>query len=119
MADEIAILIGASLERSRERFTGEEFEKLGKLLYLQTGDELWRDHMSHVQSLILGTQLLGHNGRGDLAAYTLASFESYEDFQARTMDSFLPKLAAFPHDLAGESQPPQLELFEDVIRILG
>ena len=119
LADEIAILIGASLERSRERFASEEFEKLGKLLYLQTGDELWRDHMSHVQSLILGTQLLGHNGRGDLAAYTLASFESYEDFQARTMDSFLPKLVAFPRDLAGETQPSQLELFEDVIKILG
>ena len=119
LEDEIDILIGARLEQSKERFTGEEFGKLGKLLYLQTGDEQWRDHMSHVQSLILGTQLLGHNGRGDLAAYTLTSFESYDHFQDRIVDSFLPKLAAFPSDLAGESQPPQLELFEDVIRILG
>ena len=119
LEDEIAILIDARLEKSRERFTGEEFEKLGELLYLQTGDELWRDHMSHVQSLILSTQLLGHNGRGDLAAYTLASFEAYDQLQARIIDIFLPKLAAFPNGPAKETQPPQLELFEDVIKILG
>ncbi|MEE8465244.1 MAG: hypothetical protein V3S68_02130, partial [Dehalococcoidia bacterium] len=123
LEDEIATLIAAGLERFRERFTVEEFGKLGKLLYLQTGDELWRDHMVHVQSLILGSQLLGHNGRGDLAAYTLTSFECYDDFQKRIMDSFLPKLAAFPknidRDPGGNPQPPQSELFEDVIEILG
>ena len=75
--------------------------------------------MSHVQSLILGTQLLSHNGRGELAAYTVASFEAYERLQDRIIDSFLPRLAAFPSDAAKESQPRQIELFEDVIRILG
>lgn len=119
LEEEIAILIGARLERSRARFTSEEFEKLGKLLYLQTGDELWREHMSQVQSLILGTQLMGHNGRDDLAAYTVSSFESYKSLQDRIIDSFLPKLAAFPNDVVKESQPPQIELFEDVVRILG
>ena len=131
LADEIALLIAERLADSSERFTGEEFGKLGKLLYLQTGDELWRDHMVHVQSLILGSQLMGHNGRGDLAAYTLTSFEYYGQFQDRIMDSFLPRLAAFPSDSTGDSaggsaddseknpQPPQLELFEDVVRILG
>lgn len=122
LKDEIAVLIEAGLEQSRERFTDAEFERLGKLLYLQTSDELWRDHMSHAQSLILGTQLLGQNGRGDLAAYAIASFESYEHFQDRIMDSFLPRLMAFPSDLAGDSQPPKLELFlelfEEVARIL-
>jgi preprotein translocase subunit SecA len=119
LEDEIAVLIKDKLDRSRERFTGEKFEKLSKLLYLQTGDELWRDHMSHIQSLVLGTQLLGHNGSGDLAAYTLTSFESYDDFQARIKDSFLPRLAAFPSGSDGEPQPPRLELFDDVIKILG
>jgi len=119
LQDEIAIFIQARLDRSREKFTGKEFDRLGKLLYLQTSDELWRDHMSQAQSLILSTQLLGHNGRGDIAAYTLTSFESYDDFRNRIIDSFLPRLAAFPSELAGDTKPPQVELFEDVIRILG
>jgi hypothetical protein len=75
--------------------------------------------MSHIQSLVLGTQLLGHNGSGDLAAYTLASFESYDDFQAQIMDVFLPRLAAFPSGTAEEPQAPPFELFEDVTKILG
>ena len=119
LGDEIAILIEARLNQTRERFTNEEFGKLATLLYLQSSDELWRDHMSYAQSLILCTQLCGNNGRGDLAAYTLASFESYEHFQNRIVDSFLPKLAAFPSQSTGGPQPPQLEIFEEVIRILA
>ena len=119
LGDEIAIMIQARLDQSRERFTVGEFERLGKLLYLQTSDELWKDLMSHAQSLILGTQLLGHNGKGDLAAYAIASFESYEHFQERIMDSFLPRLLAFPSELAVGPQQPKLELFEDVTEILA
>ena len=119
LEDEMAILIEARLDQARERFTAEEFEKLATLLYLQTSDELWRDHMSYAQSLILCTQLCGSNGRGDLAAYTLTSFESYEHFQNQIVDSFLPKLAGFPSGLTGGPQPPQLEIFEEVIQILA
>jgi len=118
LATELALLIEARLDQSRARFTDEEYGKLGKLLYLQTSDELWRDHMSHVQSLILGTQLCGHNGRGDLASYTLTSFESYEHFQDRIVDSFLPKLTAFPRDRAGESEPRIVELSQEILQIL-
>ena len=116
---EIANLIEDRLDRAREGFTAEEFERLGKLLYLQTSDQLWGYHMSHAQSLILGAQLVGHNGKGDLAAYAIASFESYEDFQNRIMDAFLPKLAAFPSELAGESQTQGIKLFEEATRILA
>ena len=75
--------------------------------------------MSHVQSLILGTQLCGHNGRGDLAAYTLTSFDSYKHFEDRIADSFLPKLTAFPGESAGESKPRTVELSEEVLQILA
>ena len=119
LAEDLALLIEARLDQVRARFTDEEYGNLGKLLYLQTSDELWRDHMSHVQSLIVGTQLCGHNGRGDLAAYTLTSFESYEHFQDRIADSFLPKLTAFPGGLAEESGPRTIELSEEVLQILA
>ena len=78
--------------------------------------------MSHVQSLMLATQLCGHNGRGDLAAYTLTCFESYEHIQDRIVESFLPKLTAFPGGLAGNqgSRTAELcvEISEDVSQIL-
>ncbi len=120
---EIAFLVESSLERARMRFTGDEYGKLGKLLYLQTSDELWRDHISHIQSLILSAQLCGHNGRGDVATYTLTSFDSYEEFQNRIMDSFLPKLIAFPSGLTeqGETKVIELsvELSGEVLQILA
>ncbi|PKB73050.1 MAG: hypothetical protein BZY75_03885 [SAR202 cluster bacterium Io17-Chloro-G7] len=128
---EIALLIESSLERARMRFTDDEYGKLGKLLYLQTSDELWRDHISHIQSLILSAQLCGHNGRGDVATYTLTSFDSYDEFQNRIMDSFLPKLISFPGELTGESETKtfefsgnfsvelSVELSEEVLQILA
>ena len=119
LSEHLALLIEGRLDQARARFTDEEYGKLGKLLYLQTSDELWRDHMSHVQSLILGTQLCGHHGRGDLAAYTLTSFDSYEHFQDRIVDSFLPKLTAFPSDVTGKSKPNTVELSEEVLQILA
>lgn len=75
--------------------------------------------MSHVQSLILGTQLCGHNGRGDLAAYTLTSFDSYERFQDRIVDSFLPRLTAFSGVSAGEREPKTIELAGEILQILA
>ncbi|MCI0845944.1 MAG: hypothetical protein J4N33_02380 [Chloroflexi bacterium] len=116
---DLALLIEDRLDRAGARFTDEEYGRLGKLLYLQTSDELWRDHMSHVQSLILGTQLCGHNGRGDLAAYTLTSFDSYERFQDRIVDSFLPRLTAFSGVSAGEREPKTIELAGEILQILA
>jgi len=118
MEEGIAELLNERLDRTRERFTGREFNELSTLLYLQTSDELWKEHISHVQSLILSTQLCGVHGRGDMAAFTLISFESYELFQARIVDSFLPKLAGFPGAPTGGPPPPQIELFQDVMQIV-
>jgi len=119
LARDLAPLIEDRLDRTRARFTDEEYGRLGKLLYLQTSDELWRDHMSHVQSLILGTQLCGHNGRGDLAAYTLTSFDSYQHFQDRIVDSFLPRLTAFSGVSAGDPGPKTIELADEILQILA
>ena len=117
--DGIAGLLGERLDQTRKRFTCSEFSKLSTLLYLQTSDELWKYHISYVQSLILSTQLCGAHGRGDMAAFTLTSFESYELFQTRIVDSFLPRLAGFPSPSTGGPQPPKVELFQDVMQILA
>jgi preprotein translocase subunit SecA len=115
----IAELLNNRLDQTRERFTSSEFSKLSTLLYLQTSDELWKEQISHVQSLILSTQLCGANGRGDMAAFTLTSFESYELFKTRVVDSFLPRLVGFPSPPTGDLQPARVELFHDVTQILA
>jgi len=115
----IAELLNNRLDQTRERFTSSEFSKLSTLLYLQTSDELWKEQISHVQSLILSTQLCGVNGRGDMAAFTLTSFESYELFKTRVVDSFLPKVVGFPSPPIGDLQPASVELFHDVTQILA
>ena len=115
----IAELLNNRIDQTRERFTSSDFSKLSTLLYLQTSDELWKEHISYVQSLILSTQLCGANGRGDMAAFTLTSFESYELFQTRVVDSFLPRLVGFPSPPTGGLQPATVELFQDVTQILA
>ena len=115
----IAELLNNRLDQTRERFTSREFSKLSTLLYLQTSDELWKEQISHVQSLILSTQLCGANGRGDMAAFTLTSFESYELFKTRVVDSFLPRVVGFHSPSTGDLQPARVELFHDVTQILA
>jgi preprotein translocase subunit SecA len=117
--DGITELLNERLDKTRERFTSREFNELSTLLYLQTSDELWKEHISYVQSLILSTQLCGAHGRGDMAAFTLTSFESYELFQTRIVDSFLPRLAGFPSPPTDGPRPPKVELFHDVMQILA
>ena len=115
----IAGLLNERLDKTRERFTRSEFNKLSTLMYLQTSDELWKEHISYVQNLILNTQLCGAQGRGDMAAFTLTSFESYQLFQTRIVDSFLPRLAGLPSPPASGQQAPRLELSHDVMQILA
>ena len=118
LEEEIVELLNERMDRTRENYPGDEFKKLGILLYLQTADEIWKDHIAYIQNLILSTQLCGDHGRGGMAAFTLTSFESYELFQTRIADSYLPKLAGFPGGPSGGPRPPQVELSQDVLRIL-
>ena len=114
----IAGLLNERLDKTRERFTSSEFNELSTLMYLQTSDELWKEHISYVQNLILSTQLCGAHGRGDMAAFTLTSFESYQLFQTRIVDSFLPRLAGLPSPPADGPRAPRVELSDDVMQIL-
>ncbi len=118
LEEEIVELLNERMDRTRENYPGDEFKKLGVLLYLQTADEIWKDHIAYIQNLILSTQLCGYHGRGDMAAFTLTSFESYELFQTRIADSYLPKLSGFPGGPSGGPRPPRVELSQDVLRIL-
>ena len=117
--DGIAVLLNERLDKTRDRFTNSEFNELSTLLYLQTSDELWKEHISYVQNLILSTQLCGSHGRGDIAAFTLTSFESYQLFQTRIVDSFLPRLAGLPSPPGSGPQAPRVELSHDVMQILA
>ena len=117
--DGIAVLLNERLDKTRDRFTNSEFNELSTLLYLQTSDELWKEHISYVQNLILSTQLCGTHGRGDIAAFTLTSFESYQLFQTRIVDSFLPRLAGLPSPPGSGPQAPRVELSHDVMQILA
>ena len=118
MAEGIGELLGERLDQTKERFTHHEFNKLSTLLYLQKSDELWKDHISYVQNLILSTQLSGAQGRGDMASFTLTSFESYEQFQTRIVDIFLPTLAEFPSPSTKGPQSREIKLSQDVMQIL-
>ena len=116
---EIAGLLNERMDKTKASFTRSEFNELSTLMYLQTSDELWKEHISYIQNLILSTQLCGAHGRGDIAAFTLTSFESYELFQTRIVDSFLPRLAGLPSPLANGPQARRVELFHDAMQILA
>ena len=118
LAEGIAELLLARLEQVKASLGRAEFAELGKLLLLRTSDELWQDHMVELHEVGLSVPLGLHNHQTAMAELATRGFEAYRGFMDRVLDSFLPKLLAFPDE--GEVGDPgdEASLVEDVARIL-
>lgn len=118
LKEELERLMVARLEEARARHSGREFDTIEKLLFLQTGDELWVDHLSHLQDLMLGTRLCAQSHRSATADFLFHSVETYRRFREGVIDTFLPRLVNFTPPDDGIGQAAAVSVAEDVEEIL-
>ena len=118
LAERIAGLMIARLERAGARLGNGELRKLENLVFLRSSDELWKDHLADLHELMLCTPLGLHGHDGAVAEFAIRSFAAYARFKERVVDVFLPRLLTFPTEEAIGAQVPEFDLIEDVSRIL-
>ena len=115
---ELAHLMTDRLEQVRARSDAPEFDRIERLLFVQTGDELWPSHLSCLQDLMLTTRLCAHGHREAVAEYVFRSIEAYRRFEEQVIDTFLPRLLAFTAPSTRQPAAQEVSVVEDVHKIL-
>ena len=101
---------------------GEVLDRLARLLLLQAGDELWKEHMSTLRELGLTAQLNDHGHRSAVADCVFHSYQAWDAFQEQVEETFLAKLLTFPmNEITGVIPEPtsRIRLTEDAELVLA
>ncbi len=81
--EEIKDVLITALEEIYEQkmsvFDAEQRKEIEKLIYLQTLDNIWRDHLYEMDTLKTGIGLRGYNQKDPLTEYKQESFKMFED----------------------------------------
>ena len=99
-----------------------QFDRLAKALFLQTGDELWPEHLSEVQQLMRAAGLSSYGHKSGVADYVIEASHRWDQFRAEVDCRFLSRLLTFPLDDGASScgdQGNAVSLIPDVAMILG
>lgn len=118
LKEALAELMVAGLEEAAARHGSPEIDRVAKLLYLQTCNELWVDHLSRLQDLMLGSQLCGLGHKAAVADYLFQSIGMEQRFSEEVLDIFLPRLLAFEPRGEPVPQADPVSVVEDVQQIL-
>ena len=121
LPDELGSLLVTELGLRASRLGRKGFSDLARLLWLQTGDELWRDHICEQQEMILNAHLSDHGHKAAVADYVIHSYRAWQAFQRRVTDLFLSRVLTFPIVEPGEGRPKpaaRVDLAEDAALIL-
>ena len=101
LADELGGLIIDKIDALEHRAGARILPDTARLLYLQTFDEAWRDHLARLRDM-LSTHVLGaRNHKSAVAAYVRACDRAWEEFRDSAEVEFLSRLASFPFRDAG------------------
>ena len=120
--DELGCLLVAKLGLEAAQLGRKGFTDLARLLWLQTADELWRDHICEQHETMLNAQLFNHGHKSAVADYVIQSSEAWQAFQQRVTGLFLSRLLSFPMSDRGDSLPQpttKVDLVEDAALILA
>ena len=82
LAVELGELLTAVLERAVAELGIGTFSYLERLLFLQTSDELWREHLVNLQGLLRTVTVNAHGHRPAVADYAIESFTEFREVQA-------------------------------------
>ena len=119
LAESVEALLVSRLDSLMEESGREESARLGKVLFLQTADMLWRDHLARMDDLSLNA-LFGANGHGSaVAEYAIQAFDAFSRFKQHAADAFLSRLLTTPPPGPATSQEEEkTALKEEVSAIL-
>ena len=119
---ELGSLLVTELGLRASRLGRKGFSNLARLLWLQTGDELWRDHICEQREMMLNAHLSDHGHKAAVADYVIHSYRAWQAFRGRVTDLFLSRVLTFPIVEPGKGRPKpaaRVHLVEDAALILA
>ena len=122
LPEELGSLLVAKLGVMASGLGRKGFSDLGRLLWLQTVDELWRDHIGEQQEMMFNAQLSNHGHQSAVADYVIHSYGAWQEFQRRVTGLFLSRVLTFPVIDPADSIPEPaatIDLVEDTALILA
>ena len=123
LGEELSNLLIARLVHIQSQLGPLGFTELARLLLLQTGDELWNEHIAGLQELVQLARLFhDHGHKSAVADCAMQSAQAWDKFQERVADRFLSRLLTY--SLAEVDHPPtspvaEVKLIEDVAMMLA
>ena len=112
----LARLLRSRLEEMRGRFGDREFTDIAKLVILQTGDDLWREYISHAQEAMMSSMMCGWSHGGAVADFLFQSLAAFEAFVEDVEGMALPRLLQLPPP--HEPVSSEVSTVEDIEAIL-
>ena len=101
LPEEIGRILAGKLDESSACAGPGLFEETARLLYLQTSDGLWREHLTRLRDSMSNHILGARSHKSAVAAYVRYSSRAWDEFWEQVDSEFLVKLAAFPFSSPG------------------
>ncbi len=119
MPAELGQLFISRLERLEREVGPANFDNLAILLYLNTGDELWKSQISELQDSILNQTLSNRSHKSAVAVYVRQSFKTWDEFLERVEAEYLSRLLTFPVDRFHPPVSAPVQVHEDAHALIS
>ncbi len=114
--EEIKEVLLTALEEIYEQkmsvFDPEQRKEIEKLIYLQTLDNIWRDHLYEMDTLKTGIGLRGYNQKDPLTEYKQESFRMFEDLIRKVKTESIKFVHRVEFNMEEEGEQENQELNE-------
>ena len=118
LAPEIGRLVDVKVAKTRAEIGDSACAGLEKLLFLQSSDELWKEHMSELYAMMLAVPLGHYSHKAGVAEYAIRSYDAFARLKSSVIDVFVSRLLTFPVQELADEREVEVALIEDVPRIL-
>jgi preprotein translocase subunit SecA len=111
---ELGRLFIGKLERSEDELGRQEFSDMARLVFLQTGDDLWRSHINELQGFISNQVFGAASHKSAVARYVRRSFQAWGEFRERVIAEFLSRLLTLPIPRVDAQAQSTVQVNDDV-----
>ncbi len=113
--EEVLKVLEELYEQKMSMFDTEQRKEVEKLIYLQTLDNLWRDHLYEMDTLKTGIGLRGYNQKDPLTEYKQESYRLFEELVKKIKKESIKFIHRVEFNFEEPTQQEQQEIEENFI----
>lgn len=118
LQSELAIRLLNSIDKVNAQIEPEQIDYVGKTVFLQTADNLWKEHMILMENLFQSFSSGMDGIANSLARFKFEAFQEYCNFQALVIEQFLCNLVKSTNTDHLEDRQQSVQLSTDIRSML-